>query len=1151
MNIPELVDELYEAFAQGLGGPTAERARDLPRALRLAPEPNLRWSRVFGQEVTLGAPALFADAMGAPSDLVRDAVLAHTLAVIDAFGNDRIEDEQVAPTPELMALLGRMRRERDRALVRMFGGPPLPELGYAPADSLSLRAMRRERATLLTARPVDMATYESAALDKQSLGIVASTALARLSGWDERHCRAVRATLESVTLGLQILRRRRRLGGRPDARGRVGGVRDERDATAVAPGRSRDGGRGHPAQRPAVGGPPGDARARVLSHAGRTAACERARRVEAGRVGRRATGALGGALARRGAERGIHRPGARAVGLGRRGPGMRRRRVDWDFPYEPVPPPQVRDAGGEPLDAVVATDASLDPATVRRALRGFADLAVDPVLDRAPLHWTRVRSRTPASERDVAAMIARTGATVRYVAPARRSSMQLGPTLALDAAPRVDPSDWRAAPAEIEREAPAEDGSWFLGASGVHVERSVCGTGRGVRLAVVDDDVADVERVMLERVVPVGLEALPAASGHGALMVGWAVGARRPDGSSFVGVAPEASARLYCIPKPGDEVVSLPLAIARAVLDGADVVVCATYVEGTTSPMLDDALDVAAHLGRGGLGSAVVLPTGRETSSPRGSLHASFSLAFGDPASDPRVHCVAPAGRDGGWFLWRDARGKLRPFANRGPAVRWLSPGDDLAYPLAARDRLFHAESSGASAVAAGVIALVLACNPGLSMGALHAVLARTTDDPEASLPPTDALEDPADVLPAGRDADGHDAKCGYGRLNASRACVAASDPFALALTAMGDDAVAAAWCTRGERLYSRDVARWATHALLVRGDLDHAVRSVVRHARLLSTAPVRARVHAAGALSRQLRARRPRAGARCAGRRAERARPDPRRPASREPRRGCPGCTRDPALRGTLEAGPARRLTLRRRCRIPRRAARSPSGRSPRSRRSSSRSPRATRSSGTGTRSRGSSSPPTGACPTSGCPPGAASSRGYASRTASSPSTASRSPRRAARSRRACGTAWSTTRRRRGEAPSACASRPTTASASSICGSSTSTPRAGGSTRGRRSSWRGSTRWRRSSRSRAARGGRSRGPSPSSRSSRRSSSPPSSTRTPRARSCRSSTRRTRGCRSRSSPSRSVSRTTSPSSRAAPGSSAPSTPRGWPSRRSS
>ncbi len=53
-------------------------------------------------------------------------------------------------------------------------------------------------------------------------------------------------------------------------------------------------------------------------------------------------------------------------------------------------------------------------------------------------------------------------------------------------------------------------------------------------------------------------------------------------------------------PKPGYEIFTLPMAIVRAVDDGADVVLCATYVDGSTSPLLDDALSFARHLGRGG-----------------------------------------------------------------------------------------------------------------------------------------------------------------------------------------------------------------------------------------------------------------------------------------------------------------------------------------------------------------------------------------------------------------------------------------------------------------------------------------------------------------------------------------------------------------------
>lgn len=204
MEILELVDDLYEAFADRIGEPLSDSARDLPRALRLAPEA-VPWSRVFSHEVTLGAPALFAEAIvGLPSSMMRDAVLAHMLAVIDAFGTDRIEDEQIESTPGVFAVLGQARRERDRAMVRMCGGSPPPESDFRAIDMLSLRAMRRERAMLLSARPVDMRDYESASLDKQAAGILASVALARAAGWSERRCRAVRATLESVWLGLQI-----------------------------------------------------------------------------------------------------------------------------------------------------------------------------------------------------------------------------------------------------------------------------------------------------------------------------------------------------------------------------------------------------------------------------------------------------------------------------------------------------------------------------------------------------------------------------------------------------------------------------------------------------------------------------------------------------------------------------------------------------------------------------------------------------------------------------------------------------------------------------------------------------------------------------------------------------------------------------------
>jgi hypothetical protein len=204
MNVHELVDELFEVFADRIGEPLGECARELPRTLALAPA-SVPWSRVFSNEVTLGAPALFAEAMSEVEPAVlRNAVLAHLLAVIDAFGTDRIEDLQIDASPTLFAVLGQARRERDRAMGRMFPGGIPAELDFRGADAATMRAIRNERVVLLAGRKIDFEGYERASLDKQGAGILASVALARAAGWSPARRKAVRLTLESIALGLQL-----------------------------------------------------------------------------------------------------------------------------------------------------------------------------------------------------------------------------------------------------------------------------------------------------------------------------------------------------------------------------------------------------------------------------------------------------------------------------------------------------------------------------------------------------------------------------------------------------------------------------------------------------------------------------------------------------------------------------------------------------------------------------------------------------------------------------------------------------------------------------------------------------------------------------------------------------------------------------------
>jgi hypothetical protein len=204
MKIAELVDGLYEAFTDGIGPSLSASARDLPRALRLAPSPR-PWSRVFAHEVMLGAPALFGQPLsGVPSSLTRDAVLAHMLAVIDSFGMARVEDERIEASPQVFAVLGQVRRERDRAMARLFSCTPFADTDFRAADATTIRALRRERQILESACPADFELYEKTLIGKRASWSLASVALARIGGLGPRGCRAVRATLESTCKGLQI-----------------------------------------------------------------------------------------------------------------------------------------------------------------------------------------------------------------------------------------------------------------------------------------------------------------------------------------------------------------------------------------------------------------------------------------------------------------------------------------------------------------------------------------------------------------------------------------------------------------------------------------------------------------------------------------------------------------------------------------------------------------------------------------------------------------------------------------------------------------------------------------------------------------------------------------------------------------------------------
>ncbi len=198
------VDGLFAEFCGSFSGPLKEEARRLPFTLGFTRDPGAPWSHVFTHEVTLAAPVLVAGAMPAlPEDVLRDALFAHALAVIEAMGVDRIEDGQVQATPSLRRVLSGARARRDKLLRAVLGGAPMP-LDPAAADRELIDATAQEREILLGKRRVDFELYEAISQRKQAPGMLACAALAVRAGFGPTKAAALRRAVMGAAMGLQL-----------------------------------------------------------------------------------------------------------------------------------------------------------------------------------------------------------------------------------------------------------------------------------------------------------------------------------------------------------------------------------------------------------------------------------------------------------------------------------------------------------------------------------------------------------------------------------------------------------------------------------------------------------------------------------------------------------------------------------------------------------------------------------------------------------------------------------------------------------------------------------------------------------------------------------------------------------------------------------
>jgi len=198
---------------------------------------------------------------------------------------------------------------------------------------------------------------------------------------------------------------------------------------------------------------------------------------------------------------------------------------DWKFDYRPIANGG-GDDGSPESDLVIATRDDIDPGTVAELLSSAVGSAeVTPLFSAHPIFWTRVKSSERLDRWRLAQALTQSGVDVRYVVSARRGSQRLAPRLETESARPRRGHDWTTR-SPTSRNEPPTRWRWFLRSEGVNVTRSVCGSGAGTRLAVVDNDGRQVDQVGVDAEVLVNCDSIPRAGAHAGLLLGWAVGAR-------------------------------------------------------------------------------------------------------------------------------------------------------------------------------------------------------------------------------------------------------------------------------------------------------------------------------------------------------------------------------------------------------------------------------------------------------------------------------------------------------------------------------------------------------------------------------------------------------------------------------------------------
>ena len=293
--------------------------------------------------------------------------------------------------------------------------------------------------------------------------------------------------------------------------------------------------------------------------------------------------------------------------------------------------------------------------------------------------------------------------------------------------------------------------------------------GPGITVAIIDEGVDMDHEDLAANVVagfdvtdqsgspPEGVAGNAACSdGHGTACAG-IVAAAGGNGKGVVGVAPDATLMSVRIGRGSVWTTNdwAAAGINRAWQNGADVL-SNSWGGGSSSALINSAVNSARSSGRGGLGAVVLFSSGNDDASSV-SYPSSLSNVVSVGASSPCDERKSPSSCDGEWW-WGSSYGTGLDVVAPGVQIQTADVAGSCGYVSGQ----YVADFNGTSAAcpnAAGVAALVLAADPTLTAAAVQTILQASADD-QVGVP--------------GEDLPGRDNFMGFGRVNALQALVAA-----------------------------------------------------------------------------------------------------------------------------------------------------------------------------------------------------------------------------------------------------------------------------------------------------------------------------------------------------------------------------------------